>query len=291
MRVASDTIAPRPTPGKTNTLLACPISTVRPSCSTDPNGLPVAISARPSVQRRRSIGRASVFAVGFESGRMIGRGVPAAIARIIGSVNVPGTPVVPTRTVGCHAATTAAGSPASARSSPCGRASTWPAARARRFVGWRSSRRSWTRPCVSSRASMAGTSASGMPASTSAARTSRAIPMPAAPAPTSRMRCASIGELEVPDSREDAADHHGRGALHVVVEARHPVAVAVEDAERVVVLEVLPLDHAARPDLLDAAPRRRRRGRRRRRRAAAARGGRCRAGRRAGRGCRCRRPG
>ena len=44
-----------------------------PPISTGGNGLPVATIARPPVQARMSAGRASVFAVGFESGRTIGR--------------------------------------------------------------------------------------------------------------------------------------------------------------------------------------------------------------------------
>ena len=87
-------------PGKTKTLFAWPISRRRPSTSTASNGEPVATRARPSVQRRTSTGVASETEVGFESGRTMGRSVPAAIARRTASSNVPPTPVVPTRTVG-----------------------------------------------------------------------------------------------------------------------------------------------------------------------------------------------
>ena len=51
---------------------------------------------------------------------------------------------------------------------------------------------------------------------------------------------------------EAGQDDRGR-ALHVVVEAGHLVAEVVEDAQGVGALEVLPLDDAAGPDLLDAA--------------------------------------
>jgi hypothetical protein len=96
MRLVSETIAPSPSPGKMKTLFAWPIW--RPP--TGANGLPVAISARPSVQRTTSSGRASAIAVGFDSGMMSGRSAPAAIARTIGSEKVPATPVVPTMIVG-----------------------------------------------------------------------------------------------------------------------------------------------------------------------------------------------
>ena len=65
------------------------------------NGLPVAISARPSVQRIRSAGSASHFEVGLDSGMMIGRSVCAAMSRTIASVNAPVWVEVPIRMVGC----------------------------------------------------------------------------------------------------------------------------------------------------------------------------------------------
>ena len=59
---------------------------------------------------------------------------------------------------------------------------------------------------------------------------------------------------------KDAGHNDDRGALDVVVEGRHTVAVLLEDAQRVVVLEVLPLDDAAGPHLLDAVDERRHQG-------------------------------
>ena len=97
---ASAAIAPSPRPGKTKTLLAWPIGTARPFTSTASNGEPVATIARPSDQRRMSMGVASAADVGFESGRTTGRVVPAAAARMTLSLNVPPMPVVPIRTVG-----------------------------------------------------------------------------------------------------------------------------------------------------------------------------------------------
>ena len=51
---------------------------------------------------------------------------------------------------------------------------------------------------------------------------------------------------------QDPGHDDRRGPLDVVVERRHAIAVAVQDAQRVRLLEVLPLDDAARPDLGDA---------------------------------------
>ena len=51
---------------------------------------------------------------------------------------------------------------------------------------------------------------------------------------------------------EQPAEDDRCGPLDVVVERAVPVPVAVEDAQGVVLLEVLPLDHAARPALGDA---------------------------------------
>ena len=59
-----------------------------------------------------------------------------------------------------------------------------------------------------------------------------------------------------PPGRAHARQHAGHddrgGALDVVVERRDAVLVAVQDAQGVVLLEVLELDEAARPDRLDA---------------------------------------
>ncbi len=52
----------------------------------------------------------------------------------------------------------------------------------------------------------------------------------------------------LPASGEQAGEDDRSGSLDVVVEARLPVPVAVEDAHRVVLLEVLPLDDGRRED-------------------------------------------
>ena len=58
--------------------------------------------------------------------------------------------------------------------------------------------------------------------------------------------------VQDPQGRSDPGEHDGRRALDVVVEARDPVAVTVEEADRVVLLEVLPLEHRVGEDLDDA---------------------------------------
>ncbi len=75
--------------------------------------------------------------------------------------------------------------------------------------------------------------------------------MPAAPAPRKTSRCVRQGLVGAPEGAEDAT-HHDRGrALDVVVEARDPVPVAVEHPDRVVLLEVLPLQDGVREHLVD----------------------------------------
>ena len=74
---------------------------------TASNGEPVAIRARPPVQARTSAGVASACDVGLDSGITNGRSAGptrSSIASMTSWVNVPATPVVPTRTVGrCRA--------------------------------------------------------------------------------------------------------------------------------------------------------------------------------------------
>ncbi len=75
---------------------------------TGPNELPVAISARPSVQAIKLAGVASERGVGFESGKMIGRSVCAAISLTIASVKLPGAVDAPISIVGRTRRTTSA---------------------------------------------------------------------------------------------------------------------------------------------------------------------------------------
>jgi hypothetical protein len=71
-----------PMAGKMNTLLHCEMRILRPLCTTSGKGEPVAISARPSVQRSKSSGTASDFEVGLESGKIIGRLQPDEDGRV-----------------------------------------------------------------------------------------------------------------------------------------------------------------------------------------------------------------
>ena len=72
------------------------------------HGLPVATSARPSVQAIRSAGFASARAAGLESAKMIGRSVCAAISFTIASVKLPPAVEAPIRIVGFTRRTTSA---------------------------------------------------------------------------------------------------------------------------------------------------------------------------------------
>ena len=117
----------------------------------------------------------------------------------------------------------------------------------------RSVRPAWTRPRESSSAMhRVDPLGADRPSCSSARRSRRAMPMPAAPAPASTKRRSADVAPELPRRGIDAG-HRDRGrALDVVVEAGHAVAEVVQDAQRVGSLEVLPLDDAAGPDLLDA---------------------------------------
>ena len=110
----------------------------------------------------------------------------------------------------------------------------------------------WTSPCESTSASACSTSA-GRHAGIAHGRLQQ--PRDADAGGTGAGQQDALRAERLPEQTQpgqDAGQHDGGRALDVVVEARHAVAIAVQDAERVVLLEVLPLDEAARPDLLDA---------------------------------------
>ena len=185
MARVSATIAPRPTPGKMKALFAWPISWRTPSSVTASNGDPVATIARPWLQASTSAGVASEADVGFDSGSTIGRSAGptrSTIASMTASVNVPATPVAPTRIVGRRSRTTSSSVGVTAPST-AGTASS-------RFVASRSVRPAWTRPCVSTSAIASSMAASDSPASAIAARSSRPMPIPAPPAPTTTIRAS-----------------------------------------------------------------------------------------------------
>ena len=162
------------------------------------------------------------------------------------SVNVPATPVAPTRIVGRRSRTSS-----SERRAWPGRPRRAPPARA----SWHRGR---SGPRGRGPASRPARSPRRWPPRTARPRASRAAAAARcrsrrAPAPTSTIRASAERPARRPQPGQDPGqDHRGR-ALDVVVERRHAALVAVEQAQRVGLLEVLELDHAARPDLLDAA--------------------------------------
>src|SRR6266699_6645979 len=70
-----------------------------PFFRTGGKGLPVPITARPSVQARRSLGVASDRDVGLDKGKMIGCCVNSATVRTTRSGKAPGWPDTPISTV------------------------------------------------------------------------------------------------------------------------------------------------------------------------------------------------
>ncbi len=117
------------------------------------------------------------------------------------------------------------------------------------------------------------------------------MPQPAEPAPSTATRCSVSGTPVTLIAASSVPGRHRGRALDVVVEGAEPVSVAVEQAGRVVLRKILPLQHHARPALWRRPRRRPRRNRRTPGRARARAAIRHRAGRRGIRGCRCRRRG
>ena len=147
-RRAPEAITPWPRPGRCKSYCTGRSEASARRMDRRPNGLPVATRARPSVQASRSAGVASLREVGFESGKIAGRSTCRAMVRTTSSVNVPGWPEVPIRTVGRACSTTVQRSrlPAS-RGQPASRVrGAGVALLERREVG---QSRSWSRPCRS----------------------------------------------------------------------------------------------------------------------------------------------
>src|ERR1700712_2773752 len=69
-RFAPATITPRPSPGNTRKLLACPMAYVTSPYSIGAMGIPVATRAVHFDQASTSAGIASIFELGFEIGRI-----------------------------------------------------------------------------------------------------------------------------------------------------------------------------------------------------------------------------
>ena len=71
------------------------------------------------------------------------------------------------------------------------------------------------------------------------------MPMPAAPAPRMTTRWSLERHARDAGRGEDAGEHDGAGALDVVVERGQHLAVAVQQVEGVLLLEILPLEQRA----------------------------------------------
>ena len=210
---------------------------------------PVATSARPSVQRRTSAGVASAADVGFDSGRTIGRSAGptrSAIARMTASVNVPATPVVADE---------------DRRPTVADRleqAWAWPRPIRRRRTARLALRvvevvaAGVDQPVRIDEGDRSATAAADSPASSIASRSRRAIPIPAAPAPASTTRASASDRPVARSPARTPATTTAAVPWMSSLKDGHAIAVAVEDAQRVGLLEVLELDDAARPDLLDA---------------------------------------
>src|SRR5215469_3861585 len=97
---APATIVPRPRPGYTRALLDWPKWYVTPPYSNGSMGSPVATSAVPLDQVMMSAGRASIFEVGLETGKITGRSTAALIASTTSLVNAPWAVEAPIRIVG-----------------------------------------------------------------------------------------------------------------------------------------------------------------------------------------------
>ena len=232
------------------TLFAWPTSRRLPFTSTASNGEPVATMARPSVQRRMSIGVASAAEVGFESGMTSGRSVPAASAR---------------RTRLVERAADPGGPDQDGRPDPFdGLDEAWELGReAVSRVGLRRQRQLALRgveilaavvdlparidqhECPADVGLVHPVVEHGKPD-----QPGDADPRGARPDQHDARVAQSHPQPAQP--RQDPGHDDGRGPLDVVVERRHPIAVAVQDAQRIRLLEVLPLDDAPRPDLGDA---------------------------------------
>ena len=229
-----------------NTLLACPIVRRPPGRSTSSLGLPVAMMARPSVHSRMSSGRASARSPGFDSGRMIGTGECLATSRTSASVNAPRLPVAPMSTDGLRARATATGIRQLLRAHS---GLDEPALIDRE------------RPLVLGQVRPPEVDQTGV-VHQGDRRTVRACRgahgaevLPEHPGDADRRRAGAQEQESFPGQptllapgRKEAAQDDSARSLDVVVEARQSMAVALEDPQRVVLLEVLPLDDGGGKD-------------------------------------------
>ena len=203
-------------------------------------------------------------------------------------MNAPAVPVVPISTVACSARAIATGS-ASSRSAESGCCEPV-AGRRRRPAGARRgpiARGGRARGCPSARGSAAVPLASAAEPVFAAAARSRCRPRPRRGTGTDRWRRPSAPRRAARRPPRTTAPVPWMSSLKL----GSAMAIAVEDAERVVLLEVLPLDDGARETPGGPTRRTPRAPCRRRRLADVARDSRGTADRRAARGGRCRRRG
>ncbi|MNH08888.1 hypothetical protein D3C79_683260 [compost metagenome] len=156
-----------------------------PLYSTGANGLPVATSTWPSVQRMRSAGVASTREVGLESGKMMGREQCLCMVLTTSSVNRPGWPETPIRMSGRPCSITSSREMLSPTGHSLIRSSGWESLR------WKSS---WLgilsvmRPKRSTMNTRPRASASFSPSAFICATICSAMPQPALPAPRKATR-------------------------------------------------------------------------------------------------------
>eukprot|EP01139_Manchomonas_bermudensis_P010035 Amastigsp_a339857_74.p3 type:complete len:224 gc:universal Amastigsp_a339857_74:258-929(+) len=174
--------APSPRPGNTNMLLPWPVTISRPWNETGGNGDPLAKRHSALVQWIASWAEHSDFEVGFESGKMSGRGHDACSARMIASLNAPDCIESPTSADGLTSRMTVM------RSSPSGMSG-------RAYGTLKSSSDArWvvTRPFESRNQNWRRAASGVSPSSTIRLTMRSATPMPAEPAPRKTQRRSLI---------------------------------------------------------------------------------------------------
>jgi hypothetical protein len=211
---------------------------VRPFRRTGANGLPLANSARPFDHAYASSAVHSDLDVGLDSAKMMGCSLKRAIASTTGRVKACAVPEMPMIALGLSRST--------ATSKSGARSASWAKGL---LCGTRSVRPRTIRPFESTNQQRRRASASGILSAINAV-TIRS-PIRGRPRPhRERERIDRRGGPRHPQGRIDAGQRHRGRALDVVVEATHPVAIAVQQAEGVGVPEVLELDHGLREYLL-----------------------------------------
>ena len=180
---------------------------------------------------------------------MSGRSTWLATSRTRASVKAPRQPVVPTRIDGFKTRAIATGSFSSSGARPASMNQRGSTAKGRwSFAS--SGRSRWTSPVWSMRATVGPSTAAGTPSRIELAPELAGDADGRGAGPQEQDTLAGQAAL-LTSGGEHPGDDHGAGALDVVVEAREAVAVALQDAEGVVLLEVLPLHDGGGIDASD----------------------------------------